>query len=96
MPDISDNFRENQSVENSIVSRNGNESVFYDLLEIMGFVVFERIGSSVFKISGNLPEWFITVFGAEPSVDSTFAPEDISPFVDNFFPVAQQFWKDNK
>lgn len=96
MQDISDNFPRNQYVENSIMSLNGNERLFLDLLEVLGFVVFERIGDSIFKISGNLPEWFVTVFGEEPSAESTFVPEEISPFVDNFFPVAQQFWKDNK
>lgn len=70
--------------------------LFHDLIEIMGFVVIKRIGPASFRIEGNLPEWFVTIFGAEPSADSTFIPEDISPFVDNFFPVAQQFWKDNK
>ena len=83
-------------LDKTLVSDPNDTPLFYDLLEIMGFVVIERIGTSSFRIKGNLPEWFVAIFGTGPSSDSTLTLEDISPFVDNFFPVAQQFWTDNK
>ncbi len=83
-------------LDKTLIPDPNDAQLFYDLLEIMGFVVIERIGPAGFRIIGNLPEWFVAIFGDGPSSSSTLAPEHISPFVDNFFPIAQQFWAENK
>ena len=83
-------------LDKTLIPDPNDAQLFYDLLEIMGFVVIERIGPAGFRIIGNLPEWFVAIFGDGPSSSSTLAPEHISPFVDNFFPIAQQFWAENE
>ncbi len=96
MSELKNNPECDKFVATSVPSSNVDDQLFHELMESMGFVVFERAGRSSFSIKGNVPEWFVTIFGDEPLSNSELAPENLSPFVENFIPIAEQFWSENK
>lgn len=66
--------------------------LFGDLLEMMGFLVMERISDARFHVVGQIPGWFNFVVDLDPYPGVRLSPEDISPFAEDFTLRAEQFW----
>lgn len=69
-----------------------NESLFTELLESLGFLVMERLSDATYKVLGQVPDWFTQVFHQYLLPQFTLVPDDLSPFIENFLPIAEQFW----
>ena len=87
--------RSDQAVQSLLSQQGTGEQIFSDLLEMMGFLVMERLDAARFQIFGRIPDWFNQIFDLEGSYEATLALEELSPFVENFATVAEQFWSES-
>ena len=87
--------RSDQAVQSLLSQQGAGEKIFCYLLEMMGFLVMERISDIKFQVFGRIPDWFHQIFDLEGSYEVTLALEDLSPFVDNFATIAEQFWSES-
>lgn len=55
----------------------------------------ERLSDGQFRVCGVLPEWFPRIFNQYTNGGQHLSPETLSPFIENFFPIADQFWREN-
>lgn len=69
-----------------------DESVFCELLDILGFLVIDRINDSGYRLLGKVPRWFNQIFNQDDHVSVNIAPDTLSPFIENFLPIAEPFW----
>lgn len=69
-----------------------DESVFCELLHILGFLVIDRINDAGYRLLGKAPRWFNQIFNQDAHVSVNIAPDILSPFIENFLPIAEQFW----
>jgi len=69
-----------------------NDNVFRDILAKHGYLVIERQGDRRFLVRGPLPAWFKRIFSPDTFSDSFIVPDALSPFVENFLPLAEQSW----
>jgi diguanylate cyclase (GGDEF)-like protein len=88
-------LRSDQAVQSLLSQPGTGEQIFSDLLEMMGFLVMERLDAARFQIFGRIPEWFNQLFDMELSHEATLALEELSPFVENFATIAEQFWSES-
>ncbi len=52
----------------------------------------ERLEEGLFRAPGHVPPWCMEVFPAMPSANAPFDPGELSPFIENFLPLAEQVW----
>jgi len=71
-----------------------SDQIFHDILAMQGYLVMERLGNGRFRLAGSIPEWFTNIFDPDMTRVGEFSPETMSPFVENFFPLAEQFWRE--
>ncbi len=60
-----------------------------DLLGVLGYAVFERLGDGLYRLEGEGPEWIRPLLQDQP--ESPIA--DIFPFLEVFLPDAVLFWQ---
>lgn len=70
------------------------ESLSHDLVEMMGFLVMERINDNSYQVLGQIPSWLNQIFKQDAHVSVNIAPDTLSPFIENFLPIAEQFWSE--
>jgi sigma-B regulation protein RsbU (phosphoserine phosphatase) len=68
------------------------DQLFRDILGIQGYLVMERQSDRRFTIMGPIPDWFTRIFGKDSLRGSVVVPEALSPFIENFLPIAEQAW----
>jgi diguanylate cyclase (GGDEF)-like protein len=89
-------IQQSDQVGQSLLSKQGpSEQIFYDLLEMMGFLVMERISATKFHIFGQIPDWLSQIFDLERIDEVALDPQDLSPFFDDFATIADQFWSES-
>ncbi len=71
------------------------DQLFHDILAAQGYLVMERLRGGEFRVPGTIPRWFTRIFNQDMPVDTRLMPETLSPFIENFFPLAEQFWLEN-
>jgi serine phosphatase RsbU (regulator of sigma subunit) len=81
-----------QILHNLLCQERLDESVFCELLDLLGFLVIDRINDAGYRILGKVPRWFKQIFNQDAHVSLNIAPDTLSPFIDNFLPIAEQFW----
>ena len=83
-----------QVIRDLLCRENPDESLIFDLLEILGFVVIDYMDDAGYRVLGQVPIWFATIFNQETQTCVNIDPNSLSPFVENFLPIAEQFWSE--
>jgi serine phosphatase RsbU (regulator of sigma subunit) len=84
-----------QVIRDLICWENPDEREIFDLLEILGFVIMERMADAGYRVLGQAPIWFSEIFNRETHTYANMDPRALSPFVENFLPIAEQFWSES-
>lgn len=77
---------------NQIQQETSNHQIFYQIVETLGYVVMERLSDSAFRIIGRPPSWFHRIFSFDADAKASVSPAELSPFIENFLPMAELFW----
>lgn len=72
-----------------------DDQLFHDILGMQGYLVMERQNDGRFTIMGRPPGWFTRIFGEDSSHGRMVVPKALSPFIENFLPLAEQSWLEN-
>ncbi|MFY9224084.1 MAG: HAMP domain-containing sensor histidine kinase [Blastocatellia bacterium] len=64
-----------------------------ELLVALNVVALERLDTGLFKLLGNLPDWFPDIYPDVISESKELKLEGVSPFLDNFLIDAENFWQ---
>jgi phosphoserine phosphatase RsbU/P len=79
-------------ISNQLPQETINNRLFGEIVETLGYLAMERLSDATFRILGRTPSWFNRVFSHDVNTQVAVAPEDLSPFIENFLPIAEQFW----
>ena len=61
----------------------------YELLEALGYAIFERDQNGEFQVCGKAPAWLSSIVGPDRHPASL---PDVFPFLEVFLPDAEEFW----
>jgi hypothetical protein len=69
------------------------EFVLVDVFSALGLALLERLPSERFRLVGRPPAWFLSLFPGAVQELTRSTVRDHSPFLDQFLPVADSFWR---
>ncbi len=72
------------------------DSTVHELFDLLNVFVLKRSDNGTFQPLGSIPEWFLHLFPEALEPDRSCAPEEWSPFLENFLFDANEFWNKNK
>lgn len=69
-----------------------NPALFTELLARQQVLILVRDSAGVFRPAGLIPAWFAGFAGNSIASGGPLLPATVFPFLDHFFPEAEQFW----
>jgi len=73
-----------------------SEATLHDLFELLDLFVIEQKHDGNYRLVGSVPDWFEHLFPGAAVSRKPLAPENLSPFLENFLIDAQALWKQNR
>ena len=72
------------------------ESLLQAFLRERGYALFEPAPDGSFILVSEPPQWFRKIWGPAPSNEKPLNIGDASPYLENFLPTADEFWKSQR
>jgi len=71
-----------------------DDSTIRDLFGLLDLFVMELSEDNTYRLIGSVPDWFEHLFPGAAVHEKKLAPEEWSPFLENFLFDATEFWKE--